>query len=183
VAGRRSCRTREAAGIRHGHAHPAGFSLARWPPAEDEASATAAESGSALDPPPHAQPRQNSCGHLARNAKSEKSPDVWVTVPDAWEPILDRETFRRVAAALIARAPTEENPKQPSADHLLTGILVCGACGAAYTIERAQVKEGPISTTIAGDTKEGMAAARDPALGRHEPARRPGSSPGLDDRR
>lgn len=69
-----------------------------------------------------------------------KSPDVWVTVPDAWEPILDRATFARVAGALGERAPTDDHPKQPSPDHLLTGILVCGTCHARYTVERAQVR-------------------------------------------
>jgi site-specific DNA recombinase len=89
--------------------------------------------------------------------KGLKPAEAWVTVKDAWPAILDRETFARVQEVLAIRAPTEDHRRSPSSDYLLTGLLVCGQCGAGYTVEQA--KNGRYRYYQCGRTmKEGTAA-------------------------
>ena len=47
--------------------------------------------------------------------------------PAAWPGVIDVETHRRVVAALDARTPVGRRGRVP---YLLTGVLVCGLCGA-----------------------------------------------------
>lgn len=67
-----------------------------------------------------------------------KPTEAWVRVPDAWPAILDRETFARIQEVLAMRAPTNLRRRLPSSDYLLTGFLICGHCGAGYTVEQAK---------------------------------------------
>lgn len=86
-----------------------------------------------------------------------KPADAWLTVRDAWPAILDRETFARIQEVLAMRAPTNTRRRLPSSDYLLTGFLICGQCGAGYTVEQA--KGGRYRYYQCGRTmKEGISA-------------------------
>jgi site-specific DNA recombinase len=67
-----------------------------------------------------------------------KPVEAWVTVRDAWPGILDRETFAKVATALAGRAPTPEFRRRPTAHYLLTGLFVCGQCGAGLSTPQSK---------------------------------------------
>jgi DNA invertase Pin-like site-specific DNA recombinase len=50
----------------------------------------------------------------------------------AWPAIVDKETFERVQATLNARAPKVTHPRITSSHYLLSGLIRCRKCGAAY---------------------------------------------------
>ena len=54
-----------------------------------------------------------------------------VIVENAFPAIIDRQTFDRVQATLKARAPKIQQARRAGSRFLLSGILVCGECGAA----------------------------------------------------
>jgi len=50
----------------------------------------------------------------------------------AWPAIIDKETFDRVQTSLNARAPKVTHPRVTSSHYLLSGLIRCRKCGAAY---------------------------------------------------
>jgi len=50
----------------------------------------------------------------------------------AWPAIIGRETFDRVQTSLNARAPKVTHPRVTSSHYLLSGLIHCRKCGAAY---------------------------------------------------
>ncbi len=50
----------------------------------------------------------------------------------AWPAIIDRETFEKVQINLNARAPKVTHPRITSSHYLLSGLIRCRKCGAAY---------------------------------------------------
>jgi site-specific DNA recombinase len=59
--------------------------------------------------------------------------DEWITINV--DPIVAPEQWDRVAAILESRSPKIANPSVVSSPMLLTGLLVCGKCGAKMTLE------------------------------------------------
>jgi DNA invertase Pin-like site-specific DNA recombinase len=69
---------------------------------------------------------RTSDSRLARRTCNE--PEDWIVVPDTHEPLVERELFERVQARLVDnRQNTSPAPKDRP--YLLSGLLVCGACG------------------------------------------------------
>lgn len=60
----------------------------------------------------------------------------WIVVP-SHAAIITREEWDAAHAAIAAAAPVAETGS-PHSRHLLTGLLVCGACGASMQIETAK---------------------------------------------
>jgi site-specific DNA recombinase len=50
----------------------------------------------------------------------------------AWPAIIDKEIFERVQVNLNARAPKVTHPRVTSSHYLLSGLIRCRKCGAAY---------------------------------------------------
>ncbi|MCL0091356.1 recombinase family protein [Dehalococcoidales bacterium] len=61
--------------------------------------------------------------------KSNLSP---VRKEGAWPAIIDKETFDRVQISLNARAPKVTHPRVTSSHYLLSGLIHCRKCAAAY---------------------------------------------------
>jgi len=51
---------------------------------------------------------------------------------EAWKAIVDEETFKQVQAVLKSRAPKVTHPRVTSSQYLLSGLIHCRKCGAAY---------------------------------------------------
>ena len=62
----------------------------------------------------------------------KRPPAEWITVKS--EPLIDLESFERVRQRRRARAPATMPPRRVSSPTLLTGLLVCGECGAGMTL-------------------------------------------------
>lgn len=73
----------------------------------------------------------------ARHASVEQLPAEWV---DAHEPIIDKELFSRVQAALVSRRSPGRRPGADSetAQFLLRGVAKCAYCGGALAAIPAQ---------------------------------------------
>lgn len=73
-----------------------------------------------------------------------------VTYPGEHEPIVDEETFRRAQDLLHDRARiAASKPKPFRATHLLSGLLVCGTCGALYFARKNHSGHGYKKTWLA----------------------------------
>jgi DNA invertase Pin-like site-specific DNA recombinase len=66
---------------------------------------------------------------VRRKAKRKSSPTDWVVVPDRHEAIIARDLFDRVQARIAANRK-RTGPAGAAGGHLLSGLLVCGSCGA-----------------------------------------------------
>jgi len=64
-----------------------------------------------------------------RSGKSNLPP---VRKERAWPAIIDKDTFERVQVNLNARAPKVTHPRITSSHYLLSGMICCRKCGAAY---------------------------------------------------
>jgi len=72
-----------------------------------------------------------------RNANGKKldenPPETWTVVENAWEPLVDVATFKRVQAKLADRRSERGRPSQTTTstdNYLLSGIVHCAHCGA-----------------------------------------------------
>ena len=63
------------------------------------------------------------------NGKSGLPP---VRKEGAWPALIDRDTFDSIQAGLNSRAPKVVHPRVTSSQYLLSGLLKCRKCGAAY---------------------------------------------------
>jgi len=92
---------------------------------------------------------------------SQKLPPI--RIEDAWEPIVDRETFSRVQLLLKERAPLHFHPRRANSHYLLSGLARCGYCGKAFVCQEA--KSGQFSYYICGTLlKQGAGACHAPYL-------------------
>jgi hypothetical protein len=73
-------------------------------------------------------------GRTSKN--SQKAPPI--RVEDAWEPIVDRDTFIRVQSLLRERAPVHLHPRRANSHYLLSGLARCGHCGKALVGQKAK---------------------------------------------
>ena len=64
-----------------------------------------------------------------RNNKSNLPP---VRKEGAWPALVDRDTFETVQTAMNGRAPKITHPRITSSNYLLSGLVHCRKCGAAY---------------------------------------------------
>ncbi len=62
--------------------------------------------------------------------------------PARWEALIDRATWHAVRARLRDNAA---RPRAVNTPYVLTGLLVCAACGARYGGERLQTKQGVLT--------------------------------------
>ncbi|MFC1994721.1 recombinase family protein [Chloroflexota bacterium] len=98
-------------------------------------------------------------GHTSKS--SQKVPPV--RVEDAWEPIVDRETFNRVQSLLRERAPVHLHPRRAHSHYLLSGLARCGHCGKALVCQEA--KSGQFSYYICNTLlKQGAGTCQAPYL-------------------
>jgi len=72
-------------------------------------------------------------GHLVWGKNhGKKSALPPVRKEGAWPAIVDKETFKQVQAALNSRAPKVTHPRVTTSHYLLSGLIRCHKCGAAY---------------------------------------------------
>ncbi len=70
-------------------------------------------------------------GKGARGGRRKEDADP-VRVPNAHPALIEPEDFARIQAAIAARSRKRVHPRVLGSDYLLSGLLVCGACGAPY---------------------------------------------------
>jgi hypothetical protein len=85
-------------------------------------------------------------GTLVWGRHGQKLPSV--RVENAWEAIVDRETFARVRSLLKERAPAYLHPRRATSRYLLRGLARCGHCGKALVGQKA--KSGQFSYYLCG---------------------------------
>ncbi len=66
------------------------------------------------------------------STKFGATPPEPVRVEDAHPALVSQEDFARVQAVIELRSPAVTHPKTSAGEYLLTGLLVCGECGAKY---------------------------------------------------
>ena len=66
------------------------------------------------------------------SAKFATDPAAPLRIEDAHEPLVCSEDFARIGALIAQRRPTVTHPRTTNSDYLLSGLLVCGACGKPY---------------------------------------------------
>jgi DNA invertase Pin-like site-specific DNA recombinase len=88
----------------------------------------------------HRYARKDGYSKTTRGARTQQvnPSEEWIVRPDAWEPLVDRETFERVQARLKGNRDAT-TPHRNGGDFLLSRLLVCGHCGCSLV----GVKVGP----------------------------------------
>jgi len=71
-------------------------------------------------------------GCLVWGKKHSKSGLLPVRKESAWPALVDKDTFGNIQIGLNARAPKVVHPRVTSSQYLLSGLLKCRKCGAAY---------------------------------------------------
>jgi site-specific DNA recombinase len=66
------------------------------------------------------------------SAKFATEPAEPLCIDDAHEALVSLEDFARVAAVIAVRRPTVTHPRTTAGSYLLSGLLICDACGAPY---------------------------------------------------
>jgi DNA invertase Pin-like site-specific DNA recombinase len=72
-----------------------------------------------------------SWGKKAKGGRHKPDADP-VRVVGAHEALVEPEDFARIQVLLASRSRERVHPRRLSSDYLLSGLLVCGACGAKY---------------------------------------------------
>ena len=86
-----------------------------------------------------------------------------VRVEDAFPAIVTTEEFARVNQLLQSRAPTTVHPRRASSPYLLSGLVMCEACGNALTA--AEAKSGRYTYYVCQSLlKQGRGACATPRL-------------------
>ena len=62
-------------------------------------------------------------------------------VENAWEPVVDKESFNKVEALLKEKAPAMMHPRRAASRYLLSGMARCGYCGKALVCQEAKSGE------------------------------------------
>ena len=83
-------------------------------------------------------------GRTSRASHAPKS----VRVENAWEALVDKETFRRVQETMKERAPRKMNPRRVASSYLLSGLVKCATCGRLFTGQEA--KSGRFAYYVCG---------------------------------
>jgi DNA invertase Pin-like site-specific DNA recombinase len=98
-------------------------------------------------------------GRTSSDAREPKP----IRVENAWEAIIDRETFDRVGSLLKERAPAYLHPRRVASRYLLSGIARCGNCGKALIGQEA--KGGKFAYYVCGTLlKRGAGSCSAPYL-------------------
>ncbi|MDA2915605.1 recombinase family protein [Nitrospinae bacterium AH_259_B05_G02_I21] len=69
-----------------------------------------------------------------RGGKANRPRSDWVVVKGTHEPIVDEELFNAVQEGLASRRTGNSPPARSGSSWLLSGLVSCGQCGAAYGI-------------------------------------------------
>lgn len=86
-----------------------------------------------------------------------------IRVEDAWQPIIDRESFEQVQTKLGTRAPRITHPRIVHSEYLLSGLIRCKNCDAAM-IGHA-VKSGKFFYYVCGNARRrGRGLCKTPLL-------------------
>ena len=67
-----------------------------------------------------------------RSGKFDTAPMELLRIEDNHPALISREDFARVQEVIKVRRPTVTHPKTVAGEYLLSGLLVCGTCGAPY---------------------------------------------------
>ena len=70
-------------------------------------------------------------GSKAKGGRATREADP-VRIEGAHEALITPDDFARIQAQLAARARTQIHPRRLGSNYLLSGLLVCGVCGAKY---------------------------------------------------
>jgi DNA invertase Pin-like site-specific DNA recombinase len=70
--------------------------------------------------------------HIGKKKRINKGELPMYYVENSHEPIIDRETFKRVQDELARRAAVNTPRKKPPEPYVFTGKIVCGQCGKAF---------------------------------------------------
>ncbi len=90
-----------------------------------------------------------------------------IRVENAWEAIIDRETFDKVRELLKQRSPVMSHPRRVVSPYLLSGIARCGRCGKALIA--AEAKGGQFTYYVCGTLiREGAGSCDTPYLNAHK---------------
>jgi site-specific DNA recombinase len=71
-------------------------------------------------------------GELRWGKADDGSGQPAVIVPNAHEPLIDQETFDRIGEQIAERVIERVSPRRLASEYLLSGLLRCGHCGAAF---------------------------------------------------
>jgi site-specific DNA recombinase len=71
-------------------------------------------------------------GELRWGKADDGSGEPAVVLPDAHEALVDPETFERIGELIGERTIERTSPRRLGSDYLLSGLLRCGHCGAAF---------------------------------------------------
>ncbi|QSO48231.1 recombinase family protein [Alicyclobacillus mengziensis] len=71
-------------------------------------------------------------GYRKSHGREAIARDDWVVVRGAHPPLVDRQTFHKAQTILLGRS--QNNPRRSL--HPLTGVLICGRCGAGLICQR-----------------------------------------------
>ncbi len=94
-------------------------------------------------------------GTLLWNRHSQDLPPV--RVDNAWQALVEKQTFTRVQALLKERAPAKMHPRRVASRYLLSGLARCGHCGKALVGQEA--KGGQFNYYVCGTLlKQGAGA-------------------------
>ncbi len=94
-----------------------------------------------------------------------KADDEPVRVVDAHPALIEPEDFAKIQATIAARAPRRVHPRTLGSNYLLSGMVVCGACGAKYIGHSAKSGQAHYYTCQT-KMKSGAAACMGGALNR-----------------
>ncbi len=115
---------------------------------------------------------ENSCGDTNPSRRMHDK-DKWIVIPNAYEPIVDRETFDQVQKNLKKHSFIQ-NPgagRTLGSQFLLTGIVRCGSCGGKYsgrTYHRRRRKKAYLCYRCATRAKKGDAVCKSRIVNREQ---------------
>jgi site-specific DNA recombinase len=90
-----------------------------------------------------------------------------IRVENAWEAIIDKDTFNKLRALLKQRSPVISHPRRVVSPYLLSGIARCGRCGKALIA--AEAKGGQFTYYVCGTLiREGAGSCDTPYLNAHK---------------
>jgi site-specific DNA recombinase len=70
-------------------------------------------------------------GTLVWGKRGKKKSGSHIRADNAWAPIVDKDTFRKVQSILALRSPKITRPRSVTSEYLLGGIMKCAECGSA----------------------------------------------------
>jgi len=93
-----------------------------------------------------------------------------IRLENAWEAIIDRETFNKVQELLKQRSPVMSHPRRVVSPYLLSGIARCGRCGrCGKALIASEAKGGQFTYYVCGTLiRQGAGSCDTPYLNAHK---------------